>query len=1741
MTRRLSAVPALAALILVSAAAEAAFLRDVPQRLVQPDGSTVDCLASGDEYYSWLHDADGYVIVRDRDTGWLVYADRLDGRLVPTTLVVGRSDPAAAGLQPGLRPDPRVLPHPDELFPRGLTAREASVSAAGTFSRINNIVIFIRFSDESEFGQPIAGYSDLLNASGTGASSMYNFFLEASYGTLQVPSTFYPAPSGGYVVSYRDSYPRSYFKPYDATTNPNGYQDSERAEREHLLLKRAVDAVSWQIPGSLVVDSDGDGYVDNVCFIVRGGPTAWSTLLWPHRWFMSSQYAAVATINGKQVDAYNFQLQDKLGVGVLCHEMTHTLGAPDLYRYSSCSSNSDFDPVGKWDLMNQDLDPPQHSGAFMKFRYMGWISSIPSITASGTYTLNPITSPANNAFKIASPNSSDEYFVVEYRRRAGTFESSLPGSGLVVTRINTAASGDGNRCGPPDEVHVFRPGGSSTVEGDLDNAYLTADAGRTTINDGSDPAAFLQDGSPGGLSISNVGTAGATITFTVNLGGGSCDPPAAFQLTAPANGASLSAGTTTATLQWSSAAGAQSYDVYFGTALAPPLVGTVSGTSRTVTVAAGGTYRWRVVAKNSCGETAAPGSGTWSFSVPGGSSDAVVFADAFESSFPGGWQVLSASGTAWGRSTYRAAGGSGSAWCAAGGSAPQPAGGPYASEQNTWLVHGPFSLTGATAASAEFDLWAETESGYDYVKWMVSVDGTHYYGYQTSGSTGGWSHRVFDFADVEAIDVLGQPSVWFAFIFSSDESVQKEGAYVDNLVIRRGLGGGCTFSIAPTSASTTASGGMGTVAVSASSPECQWSASSQAAWISVTSGSSGTGNGSVTYTVSANASSSSRTGTLAIAGQTFTVSQSGTTCTQPSITGQPSSTVISSGSTAALHVQATGTGPLTYQWYQGSSGNTSRPVVGALASSYTTPSLTASASYWVRVSNACGSQNSATATVTVTGGGASYLYLVPSVAHNTGKVGTNWRTDLAVTNRSGSTAVLSLTYYPESGSPVVRSATLANGTPREWRDVLVSLFGVSVNSKGTLHVDANVPLCMATRTYNQKSPTESYGQYYPALEVGGGIAAGDVGVIPHIKNNAEFRTNVGAVNLGSSTTRVRITLYDENGSPIGTPRTESVPAGLWKQVNDIFAATGAGTRNLAYATVETLDGAPVWAYASVVDATTGDPTTIPVMVATTLVVFADEAPVEPDPDAGSARIDAVLDRTRLRRIAPPAAAVSAAGTLDQAATVFQDSFETTFPGASWQVYTSTGAAWGSSTYRVSSGSRSVWCAGGGSWPATPGSSYESDMETWMVTGPFSLADATAARATFRAWLDTEEEWSGWGDPFAWLISTDGQNFSGFKGSGSSGGWVSYELDFADVADGEALGAPQVWFAFMFRSDSSIEYEGVYVDELSISKETSSLCSLTCSAWVPTSGQVGSPVSFTGSVDASGCSTQPSASWSFGDGQSVANRTSTSHTYMAAGTYAWTFTATADGRSCSRTGTISIAGSGGGGDVLAIVPSVAHSPGKAGAQWRTDLAVVNHNGLDASVELTYYPESGNAVTRWTTVASGASREWRDVLVVLFGIDVAASSKGTVHVASTVPLYLTSRTYNRKSATETFGQYYPALDGAAGIAVGQTGVIPQLKKNATFRTNLGYANLGTAPAVVQVRLYGPAGSQIGSTRTVTVAAGMWVQDDDIFAKVGAAGQDIACATVTVLSGARVWAYASVVDNATSDPTTIPVLGN
>ena len=482
----------------------AAYLRNMPTTLYQPDGSVLECFVTGDEYYNWAHDENGFTLVQSQSDGFFYYGVMNGDEVVPSEFLAGSIIPSDAGLTPWAIIPQHVYLEKRRKFWEGIDRINRDAPTHGT---VNNINVYIRFSDQTEFSTPRSQHDQLFNK--PDGPSLLHYFEEVSYDTLHVHTHHYPICEMTTNLSYQDEYPRSYYMPYDPTTNPNGYNGSnERTVREQTLLGHAIEYIESEVPNPLDIDSNNDGYVDNVTFLVRGSPTAWATLLWPHR---SSLYYYNAFINGKQVGDYNFNLEQGgyLTVGVICHEFFHTLGAPDLYHYDGGGAPS---PVGGWDIMEANGTTPQYMGAWMKHKYGDWIDC-PAIESMGIFPLLPLQSQETSCYRIDSPNSSHEFFVVEYRKQEGIYEVNLPGnqSGMLIYRIDEYLNG--NAQGPPDEVYLYRPGGTTTENGNLGAAIFSAETGRTEINDSTDPSSFLYGGAPGGLNIQDIGYPGDIIEF----------------------------------------------------------------------------------------------------------------------------------------------------------------------------------------------------------------------------------------------------------------------------------------------------------------------------------------------------------------------------------------------------------------------------------------------------------------------------------------------------------------------------------------------------------------------------------------------------------------------------------------------------------------------------------------------------------------------------------------------------------------------------------------------------------------------------------------------------------------------------------------------------------------------------------------------------------------------------------------------------------------------------------------------------------------------------------------------------------------------------------------------------------------------------------------------------------------------------------------------------------------------------
>ncbi|MEE4270670.1 MAG: S8 family serine peptidase [Thermoanaerobaculales bacterium] len=222
-----------------------------------------------------------------------------------------------------------------------------------------------------------------------------------------------------------------------------------------------------------------------------------------------------------------------------------------------------------------------------------------------------------------------------------------------------------------------------------------------------------------------------------------------------------------------------------------------------------------------------------------------------------------------------------------------------------------------------------------------------------------------------------------------------------------------------------------------------------------------------------------------------------------------------------------------------------------------------------------------------------------------------------------------------------------------------------------------------------------------------------------------------------------------------------------------------------------------------------------------------------------------------------------------------------------------------------------------------------------------------------------------------------------------------------------------------------------------------------------------------------------------------------------------------------------------GSVL-MVAGIAETAGANDTSWKSNLALLNLAGRGVTADLVYRYGTESASTS-VTLTDGELVEYADIAAAIFG---APGSSGAVEVAADGELVVTARTFN-DAPSGTFGQFLPGLDAAAALASGDAGFLSQLKSTDGFRTNIGFTNYGEAECTARVRLYDDEGAELKITYP-TVPPGGWLQQNRVFERAGVAPVPLGYAVVEVLTpDCEVWTYASVVDNTSGDPTTVPVV--
>lgn len=230
-----------------------------------------------------------------------------------------------------------------------------------------------------------------------------------------------------------------------------------------------------------------------------------------------------------------------------------------------------------------------------------------------------------------------------------------------------------------------------------------------------------------------------------------------------------------------------------------------------------------------------------------------------------------------------------------------------------------------------------------------------------------------------------------------------------------------------------------------------------------------------------------------------------------------------------------------------------------------------------------------------------HVFFVPAAAHINGTGGTTWRSDVVLHNPGGGEAAVELMFLKsgeDNSNPAAHPVTVPSESSVRLADVVAQPIGES-GSTGAILVRSDEPLMVNSKTFND-SPDGTFGQVIPGFPMSDALRTGVEARLIQLSRSPSSstgsRTNVGFAEAGGVGSQLEVTLFAGSGQMLGTVPVTLLPY-EHTQINDIFGQVTEDPVSDGFAVIRARSpGAAFFAYASVVDNTSGDPIYIPARV-----------------------------------------------------------------------------------------------------------------------------------------------------------------------------------------------------------------------------------------------------------------------------------------------------------------------------------------------------------------------------------------------------------------------------------------------------------------------------------------------------------------------------------------------------------------
>lgn len=378
----------------------------------QADGSNLEIYVRGDESLNWSETSDGYTLLNHNQSKYYAVIDQ-SGDLVASDWQANDLENRSSAEKQFLNSIPQYLRYSRNQVNLANEIRNNRMGGFPTSGVNNLILILANFSDTSP-SYTQSNFNNMMNQNNYGGTGSFKqYYMEVSYGALTVNTTVV-----GWVTLPHN---HNYYGP-----------DTRWAE----FARDAVVAADPLVDYSQF-DNDGNGRVDGVAIYHQGKgqeTTGNTTDIWSHSFSLVGG-GFYLTLDGVQVSDYTVQAEKQYwsmsGIGVICHEFGHNLGAPDFYD-TNYETQGSHDGTGDWDIMgsgayNGNGDRPAHHNMWTK-KFYGWVQPQELYYDGSVSMPSSTTNPV--AYYFTTPING-EHILMENVQQTG-FNTSVPGNGLLV-------------------------------------------------------------------------------------------------------------------------------------------------------------------------------------------------------------------------------------------------------------------------------------------------------------------------------------------------------------------------------------------------------------------------------------------------------------------------------------------------------------------------------------------------------------------------------------------------------------------------------------------------------------------------------------------------------------------------------------------------------------------------------------------------------------------------------------------------------------------------------------------------------------------------------------------------------------------------------------------------------------------------------------------------------------------------------------------------------------------------------------------------------------------------------------------------------------------------------------------------------------------------------------------------------------------------------------------------------------